>query len=69
MKRKQKKEILKKIYLTFSLIISALHRNSCKICANALINKKDNQEWKPPNCLIYKPFDFVAGPGIEPGTS
>ena len=40
-----------------------------KICANALINKKDNQEWKPPNCLIYKPFGLVAGPGIEPGTS
>ena len=53
----------------FSLIISVLHRNSCKICANALINKKDNQEWKPPNCLIYKPFGLVAGPGIEPGTS
>ena len=31
--------------------------------------KKDNQEWKPPNCLIYKPFGLVAGPGIEPGTS
>ena len=46
-----------------------LHRNSCKICANTPINKKDNQEWKPPNCLIYKPFGLVAGPGIEPGTS
>lgn len=32
-------------------------------------NKKDRQEWKPPNCLIYKPFGLVAGPGIEPGTS
>ena len=31
--------------------------------------KKDRQEWKPPNCLIYKPFGLVAGPGIEPGTS
>ena len=31
--------------------------------------EKDNQEWKPPNCLIYKPFGLVAGPGIEPGTS
>ncbi len=41
----------------------------CNIFANALINKKDNQEWKPPNCLIYKPFGLVAGPGIEPGTS
>ena len=46
-----------------------LHRNPCKICANTPINKKDNQEWKPPNCLIYKPFGLVAGPGIEPGTS
>ena len=49
--------------------IVTLIRNPCKICANALINKKDNQEWKPPNCLIYKPFGLVAGPGIEPGTS
>ena len=50
-------------------LIRVLYRNPCKICANALINKKDNQEWKPPNCLIYKPFGLVAGPGIEPGTS
>jgi uncharacterized ferredoxin-like protein len=45
-----------------------------KICDFTMISpvskiKKDNQEWKPPNCLIYKPFDLVAGPGIEPGTS
>ena len=33
------------------------------------INKKDTQEWKPPKCLISKLLSFVAGPGIEPGTS
>ncbi len=31
--------------------------------------KKDTQEWKPPKCLISKLLSFVAGPGIEPGTS
>lgn len=31
--------------------------------------KKDNQEWKPLNCLIVKSFDFVARPRIELGTS
>jgi hypothetical protein len=46
-----------------------LIRNVCNLCANALINKKDNQEWKPPNCLIYKPFGLVARPRIELGTS
>lgn len=29
-------------------------------------NKKDRQEWKPPNSLN---LHFVAGPGIEPGIS
>ncbi len=29
-------------------------------------NKKDRQEWKPPNSLN---LHLVAGPGIEPGTS
>ena len=42
---------------------------SCKICANARKNKKDTQEWKPLKCLISKLLRFVAGPGIEPGTS
>ena len=32
-------------------------------------NKKDTQEWKPPKCLISALLSFVAGPGIEPGTS
>ena len=32
-------------------------------------NKKDTQEWKPPKCLISALLNFVAGPGIEPGTS
>lgn len=27
--------------------------------------KKDNQEWKPPNCLILKSFDSVARPAFE----
>jgi hypothetical protein len=31
--------------------------------------KKDTQEWKPPKCLISALLSFVAGPGIEPGTS
>lgn len=38
----------------------------CKWRANALKTKKDNQEWKPPNCLILKPFGFVAGPATKP---
>ena len=42
---------------------------SCKICANALINKKDTQEWMPLKCLISKLLNFVAGPRIELGTS
>ena len=69
MKRKQKKRNLRQFYLTISLIISCLSGNSCKICANARKNKKDTQEWKPLKCLIYKLLRFVAGPGIEPGTS
>ena len=32
-------------------------------------NKKDTQKWKPPKCLISALLSFVAGPGIEPGTS
>ena len=31
--------------------------------------KKDTQKWKPPKCLISALLSFVAGPGIEPGTS
>ena len=69
MKRKQKKRSLWQFCLAISLIISCLSGNLCKICANARKNKKDTQEWKPLKCLISKLLRFVAGPGIEPGTS
>ena len=69
MKRKRKKRDFGEFYLWISLIFTALPLIVCKLCANGREIKKDNQKWKPPNCLIYKPFDLVAGPGIEPGTS
>ena len=39
------------------------------IAQTGVKKEKGTQEWKPLKCLISKLLRFVAGPGIEPGTS